>query len=69
MEKVVGTESAGYDRRYPLPIRRLDTNLITNMCEDLLVTHIDEDQFTKVRMSGEIFEGVELRSKHLGARY
>jgi hypothetical protein len=68
MEKVIRTESTGDDRRHPLPIRRLDTNLITNMGKDLLVTHIDEYQFAKVRMSGEVFEGVELRSKGLSAR-
>ena len=48
---------------YPLPIARLDSDLIANVNEDVLVTHRYECKLAEVRVRWEVLQRVQLVTK------
>ena len=49
-----------------LAVRRLDSDLVTYVREHLRMTERHERKFTKVGVSREVFEGMQLSGYHTG---
>ena len=65
VDEIAASKCSCNQRCHLLPVRCLDANLIAHVNEYLAVTEGDQREFTKVRMSREIFESVELQLQEI----
>lgn len=63
MNEIARPKRASHNGGHPTSIRRLYAHLVTDVDKYLLVPQRDEGEFTKVGVSGEVFEGVELNGR------